>query len=418
MSFHADFWVVTGTAAPVIALSSILVLGDQLQLGIDIEITEGKAPRDIPLWEWPSEYYGMFTWYFVTSIIIFLQALVLAVSLQNLAQESNYWLSPTPVIIAEFSSLILLAVSTLRLIQQKDWAKQVARDKHSRSLRSKTLRHPSRKPQSDAFRRANRYRSSHQITNARSARRGPQPRKQFLGRRLMHSILWLSVGVSAGVAIITTVLIDFLFKPGLEARKERILEKKRDKRKAIKGFSQLHSLSEQLLLHKQQVPDKIPEEYLRKVTEQFDEKLDAVNDVLKIPDSVGRQWDKASGTITTFALVARIGETTEEAWEQFEYASDVMHSLYRYFKTPRWRLLRRRMIIKDIKSYPTYENTEEVVEDLASDSGRATSATGATVRINSLSAETADNYQGIRRQQSRLGSDDPRRLCLGKAIKL
>jgi hypothetical protein len=39
MTFHADFWVVAGTAAPVIALSSILVLGDQLQLDIDIEIT-------------------------------------------------------------------------------------------------------------------------------------------------------------------------------------------------------------------------------------------------------------------------------------------------------------------------------------------------------------------------------------------
>ena len=37
----------------------------------------------------------------------------------------------------------------------------------------------------------------------------------------MHSLLWASVGVSAGAAVVTTVLIDFLFKPGLEARKDR-----------------------------------------------------------------------------------------------------------------------------------------------------------------------------------------------------
>jgi hypothetical protein len=179
----------------------------------------------------------------------------------------------------------------------------------------------------------------------------------------MHSILWASILASAAVAVVTTLLVEYLAKPSLEARKDRILERSRDRRKAIKGFSQVHSLSEQLLLHKQQAPDKIPEDYLRKVTEQFDEKLDAVNDVLKIPDSVAIQWDKASGTMTSFALVARIAETTEEAWEEFEYASDVMYSLYRYFKTPRWRLLRRRMIIKDIKSYPPYESSGSIANE-------------------------------------------------------
>lgn len=177
MSFHADFWVVVGTAAPVIALSTILVSGDQLQLDIEIEISTGKAPGDIPFRQWSDLQHSSFFWGMVTGIIIAAQAGTFAVSLQNLAQESNYWLSPTPVMIAEFFSLLLLAVSTLRLIQQKDWAKQVAREKHSLSLRSKALRRPSRKPQLNAFSRADRYRSSHQIANARRASRGPQPRE-------------------------------------------------------------------------------------------------------------------------------------------------------------------------------------------------------------------------------------------------
>jgi hypothetical protein len=103
----------------------------------------------------------------------------------------------------------------------------------------------------------------------------------------MHSILWVSVGVSAGVAIITTVLIDFLFKPGLEARKERILEKKRDKRNAIKGIWQAYGLLGQLQLNKNHAPYKNPEQYLHTATEQVSQKVDAAFDVLKIPDSVG-----------------------------------------------------------------------------------------------------------------------------------
>jgi hypothetical protein len=171
----------------------------------------------------------------------------------------------------------------------------------------------------------------------------------------MHSILWVSVGVSAGVAIITTVLVDFLFKPGLEARKERILEKSRDKRKAIKGIWQAWGLLGQLQLHKKHAPYEIPKEYLRTVTEQFSEKVDAVFDVLNIPESIGGQWDRAAAIIQTFAFEVQVGEIPEEEWQELESATEVLYDFYHYFKARRWRLLYRRMIIKDIKSYPTYE---------------------------------------------------------------
>lgn len=52
-------------------------------------------------------------------------------------------------------------------------------------------------------------------------------------RGLMHSILWASILASAGVAVVTTLAIEYLAKPGLEARKDRILEKRREQRAAI-----------------------------------------------------------------------------------------------------------------------------------------------------------------------------------------
>jgi hypothetical protein len=44
----------------------------------------------------------------------------------------------------------------------------------------------------------------------------------------MHSILWASILASAGVALVTTLLVEYLAKPGLEARKDRIIENRRE----------------------------------------------------------------------------------------------------------------------------------------------------------------------------------------------
>jgi hypothetical protein len=176
MSFHADFWVVAGTAAPVIALSSILVSGDQLQLAADLARATRNELRDIPFWRWPGEYRSMYLWYMVTGIVTAGQALILFASLMSLVQESNY-VPPTLTALAESASLIILSASILILVKQKDWAKEVGQKKHSVALSSKRLGHPSRRAQINASRRANRYRVAHQIANARSARRGPQPRK-------------------------------------------------------------------------------------------------------------------------------------------------------------------------------------------------------------------------------------------------
>jgi|ERR1017187_161490 hypothetical protein len=89
MTFHADFWVVVGTAAPIIALSTILVSGDQLQLDIEVEISTGKAPGDIPFRQWSDLQHSSFFWGMVTAIIIPAQAGTFAISLLSLTRESN-----------------------------------------------------------------------------------------------------------------------------------------------------------------------------------------------------------------------------------------------------------------------------------------------------------------------------------------
>ena len=69
MTFHADFWVVLGTAAPVIALSSILVLGDLLKLVQDFGRVMGMEPGPVPVWEWPFSITTF--WYLVAELLFF-----------------------------------------------------------------------------------------------------------------------------------------------------------------------------------------------------------------------------------------------------------------------------------------------------------------------------------------------------------
>ena len=171
MTFHADFWVVAGTAAPVIALSSILVNGDQAQLLRELERATGKKLKSTSSLKWPSEFYFVVFSSMLVSVITMLQTAVLSISLASLAQESNY-ASPSLVIAFEFFSLFLLGVTTLTLVNQKNQAKAGVGQANNPPLPGpKISRRPPRQTVDNPSRRAFRYRSAHQVASNRGAHR-------------------------------------------------------------------------------------------------------------------------------------------------------------------------------------------------------------------------------------------------------
>ncbi len=178
MTFHTDFWVVAGTASPVIALSSILVNGDFFQIDLDLTRVTGKAPGDIRFWEWPSEYYAMSFWYLITEAITFLQAATLLFSLMSLALEHNY-VSTTLIAATECLSLAVLGLSTLNLLRLKALVKHIE-EVHFPPRRSGISSHISRRSHNDPARRTNRYRVAHEVAKARRARMGPPPKNDRL----------------------------------------------------------------------------------------------------------------------------------------------------------------------------------------------------------------------------------------------
>ena len=87
--------------------------------------------------------------------------------------------------------------------------------------------------------------------------------------------------------------------------------------------------------------------------------MDAACEILKIPDPIEGQWDNGTSTITIFAFeVQAAEELPEDAWNDLENASEVLYNFYLYFKSRRRRLLYRRKLVKDIKAFPTSEDTE------------------------------------------------------------
>jgi hypothetical protein len=71
----------------------------------------------------------------------------------------------------------------------------------------------------------------------------------------MHSsqhsqILWASIVASAAVAALVTLLVEYLAKPQLEARKERILEKNQQRRTALLGLRRIANLPQRIAFYK------------------------------------------------------------------------------------------------------------------------------------------------------------------------
>jgi hypothetical protein len=109
MAFHSDFWVVTGTAAPIIALSVIISVGEAIRQGSRIEPTGHLKYNDIPYRD-IRRFVTASTWVNVTNIG--LQIFILFYSLESLAAQYNY-ANQTLVICMTLLGLILLIATTM-----------------------------------------------------------------------------------------------------------------------------------------------------------------------------------------------------------------------------------------------------------------------------------------------------------------
>jgi hypothetical protein len=122
MSFKADFWVVIGTAAPVIALSCIVLIIDQFTLRQDI--AEAKLCENRYRDQLPNPSFMANLAYIVNASTAAIQAGMLSVALSSLAAEKSE-MPVTLAIIAETGSLAALVFTVCLMALGKNQVRRL-----------------------------------------------------------------------------------------------------------------------------------------------------------------------------------------------------------------------------------------------------------------------------------------------------
>jgi hypothetical protein len=163
-----------------------------------------------------------------------------------------------------------------------------------------------------------------------------------------------TVWVSAGVAAAVTLAIEYLAKPSLEARKDRILEAWRNARRLRASVQHLYRSVIYLC------SEPVWQGGLELVEAELD-KCDTLNERItdltveamhKIPQGLPERLIAATAFVKGATLRVRQGlggaEPVEHHIERFRQVEPVIESCVQYFDVPRRRILERRRALSAI----------------------------------------------------------------------
>ena len=171
-----------------------------------------------------------------------------------------------------------------------------------------------------------------------------------------HSVVWASVVASVFVAAFVTLVIEYLAKPRLEVRKERILEKSREQRKAISELRRALNIANRLPAFKGQSPQiaDLMGDHIKRNAVELQERTFGASGFKPVPQSISHEWEYALSSMNAFAttLSVDLQYMPDGFWEQFEEAFSQMRNFYRLLTTSRWHPLRRSKLIRRIAASP------------------------------------------------------------------
>lgn len=165
-------------------------------------------------------------------------------------------------------------------------------------------------------------------------------------------VLWASIVASATVAVITTLLVEYLAKPRLEVRKDRILERSQRRRTALRGLERALTISGRLLA----LRDKQGTQLFRDRAIQFAAEVTLLvveaHYELEAPAPLNDGWNETAAAAEAFLLLLQNDVPTVEAWDDFDAKTDKLGLYADLFTTPRWRWWNRRKLTQRITSLP------------------------------------------------------------------
>jgi hypothetical protein len=180
-------------------------------------------------------------------------------------------------------------------------------------------------------------------------------------RAFTHSVVWASVLSSAFVALVVTLVVEYFAKPGLEARKDRILETSRERRNAIKKVKRASYLAANLLTsHTSESPDSAEDntewtsmlnDRAYEMAVEMDELAESAFELINVPRRVESEWVEATGIMSGFAMLFQINNNlSDDHWEKLRIARARMHFFAELLRTSRWRRSQRYALMIMIKS--------------------------------------------------------------------
>lgn len=173
-----------------------------------------------------------------------------------------------------------------------------------------------------------------------------------------HSVVWASVIASAFVALVVTLLIEYIAKPGLEARKDRILENKRESRAGVRDIRLGFHLAQRLQgfinegladLIADTGGEQVSEEYIDKIKAELSERVTNAHQVLCPPKSIVLEWENSIVMAEALALTFSREVLPDTMEEYLDPVLERLELFYDYFETRRLRLWRRHKLVKMIK---------------------------------------------------------------------
>jgi len=175
-----------------------------------------------------------------------------------------------------------------------------------------------------------------------------------------HFVVWASVTASVFAAAVITLVIEYLAKPGLEARKERILEDRRQQRIVLRSLDRCTFLAGRLIGLAQLKSGEYDYEIMRAQKEDATTMIAEMEGLalnafgaMKVRAWMDAELGQAIGAVGAFSVGFSVkGRAPKEAWEKFESAIDGLDDFLALFATSRWHLWRRRRLIRKIKSSP------------------------------------------------------------------
>lgn len=169
----------------------------------------------------------------------------------------------------------------------------------------------------------------------------------------MTQILWASILASAVVAGFVTILIEYLAKPRLEARKERILDAYRQEREALRGLRRAVQRAGIMceISGIKGTYEALAQDRMRKLGAEVDQLVDAAFVALTAPRSLDHSWKYTAGFISGFMTNAQVDPPDGDAMSQ---AMPIFEDLELYrtlFEIPRWHWRQRRLIVDELMEH-------------------------------------------------------------------